>query len=901
MLILSGGAFVHDSQARDALLLGLRSQQLQFREDPATGAWTWLLRQAKVEGEIGQTAGPLAEVAKVMGTPAIRLRAAIPEEWLPGDLASALGRSVGLSAASVTATQPLLERKLKVASAEIKSTAAFVRAARAAKQIEAVGAAGPAAAVAAGARSSTPGPLDVGASFLKEGTVTANGSLKSRRDSGTASATLRAARSSIASARLAAAASFAARQSTAGGGGAGSGAPGLAATPAKGAQLAVAPQIVMGRAALSLSAAISAAKGEADAVKAFKAAQRRQSIADLRRRRVSTAVAAAVAVGAPRTSSARAAGDGAPLYYTRSGGGAAADWRAIIAAAGAAGGDAAGKEGGERGSRDDDALARRALGQWAPRDDSALARRALGKWSPRRHSSGGAAAAAEGAGEQRGRSQQLDGHTEESAAGPDEEARNHDRAAPPEAAAEAGDAPPPSESGAKPPLSLFQQRALKALAASAAGRAAGAPEPVLIKRPPRAFKPPLQARAASAAAAEPRDGAGGDAISQQPSTEMPSSVGIGPRNGRDSASSLLASTSKVGEEGLTAVGATSPVAVLPLLAQAGRVLPSVRDSAGELKHPEDSTSRRAPGASPARRWAALRRVSASAASTAAVAAAQPADRPGRLSWQQAAAAVPRPSSAAAAKLPQATTRSLWRASVAAAAAGGAEDGNAALNAQDGRRRSFNRSSSLSFPSPALPALSFPARAFAAAAAAASAAAAADAEELRLEATARLVSSSLLMAFLFCARVASGESLAEIQRATAELFHRELQQLPPPPSAADKGEGKPAAGQLACGNDYNALVARFRVLLAAGGNLFAKKRWLRRCRAWRLVLLMARPRTRATTCHFFAAEELSRFLARMLNLLPIPPHRRTTGASGTSPPALLSASWPRRFARLTFRT
>ena len=57
--------------------------------------------------------GPLTELAAVLGVPVVRLRAAIPEELLPGSLMQALGRSRGLSAKALTASAPDLLRKIR--------------------------------------------------------------------------------------------------------------------------------------------------------------------------------------------------------------------------------------------------------------------------------------------------------------------------------------------------------------------------------------------------------------------------------------------------------------------------------------------------------------------------------------------------------------------------------------------------------------------------------------------------------------------------------------------------------------------------------------------------------------------------------------------------------------------
>lgn len=94
-----------------------------------------------------------------------------------------------------------------------------------------------------------------------------------------------------------------------------------------------------------------------------------------------------------------------------------------------------------------------------------------------------------------------------------------------------------------------------------------------------------------------------------------------------------------------------------------------------------------------------------------------------------------------------------------------------------------------------------------------------------EEVSKLVFSSFLIAFLYCARTVPAASLAEIQRATAEHFH---------------SEG--AAAEAAVKHSFNDLVQRFRVLLSHGANLFGKVGWMKRCRTWRFVFLMARARS-----------------------------------------------------------
>lgn len=81
------------------------------------GAWTWLIRpgEHEVQSEAaGHLAGPFAELSKLLGGPAVRLRAALPEElFAGGTLRGSLGRSVGLSAAEVMQTLKEMKRKMQ--------------------------------------------------------------------------------------------------------------------------------------------------------------------------------------------------------------------------------------------------------------------------------------------------------------------------------------------------------------------------------------------------------------------------------------------------------------------------------------------------------------------------------------------------------------------------------------------------------------------------------------------------------------------------------------------------------------------------------------------------------------------------------------------------------------------
>lgn len=85
MHLASALAFTSDARARSQLLRDLRTHAFGFREEP-NGALTWLVQQEKVKEEVGYLGGALAEFCRVLGTPVVRLRAALPEELLDGDL-----------------------------------------------------------------------------------------------------------------------------------------------------------------------------------------------------------------------------------------------------------------------------------------------------------------------------------------------------------------------------------------------------------------------------------------------------------------------------------------------------------------------------------------------------------------------------------------------------------------------------------------------------------------------------------------------------------------------------------------------------------------------------------------------------------------------------------------------
>ena len=69
------------------------------------GAWTWNLQQLPLQGDVGAPDGSAVALSGILGFPYIRLRTALPEEYLPGTIGEAIGRKNGLSVAGLESTQ----------------------------------------------------------------------------------------------------------------------------------------------------------------------------------------------------------------------------------------------------------------------------------------------------------------------------------------------------------------------------------------------------------------------------------------------------------------------------------------------------------------------------------------------------------------------------------------------------------------------------------------------------------------------------------------------------------------------------------------------------------------------------------------------------------------------------
>lgn len=91
MLVLTAVTFSMDQRYIRTLMAQLRSPKYGWRVEP-NGAWTWHVTQTQdpfVTADApaaGHFSGGFADLCKLIGAPACRIRAAIPEEVLPGSI-----------------------------------------------------------------------------------------------------------------------------------------------------------------------------------------------------------------------------------------------------------------------------------------------------------------------------------------------------------------------------------------------------------------------------------------------------------------------------------------------------------------------------------------------------------------------------------------------------------------------------------------------------------------------------------------------------------------------------------------------------------------------------------------------------------------------------------------------
>ena len=116
--------FILDSRERRNFLQHMQSPKVGFHVEPASGAWLWAFSLEPLRGELDAPTGPAVALSALLGIPVIRLRAALPDELLTWDLATALGRKHVCSVAGFNQSLPLLAGLLPpLLGAQRKNTA----------------------------------------------------------------------------------------------------------------------------------------------------------------------------------------------------------------------------------------------------------------------------------------------------------------------------------------------------------------------------------------------------------------------------------------------------------------------------------------------------------------------------------------------------------------------------------------------------------------------------------------------------------------------------------------------------------------------------------------------------------------------------------------------------------
>jgi hypothetical protein len=83
--------FALDRRERRRFLQRMQSPEVGFRVG-TNGAMLWRFSLEPLQGELDAPTGPAVELTALLGIPIVRLRAALPDELLAWDLATALGR-----------------------------------------------------------------------------------------------------------------------------------------------------------------------------------------------------------------------------------------------------------------------------------------------------------------------------------------------------------------------------------------------------------------------------------------------------------------------------------------------------------------------------------------------------------------------------------------------------------------------------------------------------------------------------------------------------------------------------------------------------------------------------------------------------------------------------------------
>lgn len=103
-------AAIQERSSRRRFLTLMQREQFGFTEQPC-GAWTWEVWQDALPEQVGQVTGSVVQLCQFLGIPFVRFRAAVPEEWLQGNVSQSIGRKFGLSASALGAHKDDIARR----------------------------------------------------------------------------------------------------------------------------------------------------------------------------------------------------------------------------------------------------------------------------------------------------------------------------------------------------------------------------------------------------------------------------------------------------------------------------------------------------------------------------------------------------------------------------------------------------------------------------------------------------------------------------------------------------------------------------------------------------------------------------------------------------------------------
>ena len=102
--VMNAGAVIGvymDMSQRKSALLAFQRPEMGFTEHPDGELWTWRCVHEPLASAVGPPTGTAVHIARALGMPFVRLRAALPEALVAGSTGHALGRHVGLSVAGL--------------------------------------------------------------------------------------------------------------------------------------------------------------------------------------------------------------------------------------------------------------------------------------------------------------------------------------------------------------------------------------------------------------------------------------------------------------------------------------------------------------------------------------------------------------------------------------------------------------------------------------------------------------------------------------------------------------------------------------------------------------------------------------------------------------------------------